>query len=248
MNSKIRTLLASVTVLLAMQVVAWANIQQVQLQFLYVLGGGGNLNPYEMWVKEAGSTETATPALSCDDHVGTVWSGIPAWNAWRFQLSDLVAPNNPPASIPKFHVAQIAGYTIMQEYFAAAILANTIYTRWAANQATWPGSADAVNYSYALWGIFAPDVLGTGSSAAKTLRDTTLASIVDGISVPNVTIYTPFTADSARQEFIGPSIGCTTGDCTVEFHVPEASALGLLSLNLLGLLGVGVIFGRKRSA
>jgi len=179
----------------------------------------------------------------CDDFTTDISVGQ-TWSASQYSLSDVST-----AGLQKFNTTPVNGQTlaptwlvgtttltIRQEYAAAALLAEDLFANL--NSSTAGNSALVGEYSYAIWTIFDPSAISgyngqidlTTQGVIANLRTQAFDDVLRGASA-TISIYTP-TPFSASQEFLVVT-------------TPEASAMGTLIVDLLGLAGVVFVLRRR---
>ena len=177
--------------------------------------GGVYIGPYTATI---GGVPTE---VICDDFTTDISVGM-SWTADAYTLSQ-VTPSGPQ----KFTTPEWQGYTIQNEYDAAALLAEQLMQPSNMNDPALAGY-----YSYAIWTIFDPSAVnGYGAGNALTpaqvsqvdaLRTTALADAGAGQAPSgSVTLYTPNPL-RASQEFLVVT-------------TPEPPAPATLGIDLLAL-------------
>jgi hypothetical protein len=180
----------------------------------YVMGGV-YIGPYTATI---GGVRTE---VICDDFTTDISVGM-SWTANMYTLSQ-VTPSGPQ----KFTTPEWQGYTIQNEYDAAALLAEQLMQPPNMNNPALAGY-----YSYAIWTIFDPSAVdGYGAGNALTpaqvnhvdaLRTSALADAAAGQAPSGaVSLYTPNPL-KASQEFL-------------VVRTPEPPAAATLGVDLLAL-------------
>ena len=222
---------------------AWADqLKIVNAGANYVMGGVYT-SPYGITVNGG-----APVMLICDDFTTEISLGQ-TWSATATSFAQLQAGTN-PAGTPKFGSA-ILTVGDLQNYATAAVLAAQLMAL--PNLA----SEAAGEISYALWGIFDAPLLTSIHNPFGTITPLELSAATDylsaarvlvanvtsgntvnlnqisigGRAIAGMTIYTPNPLN-ASQEFLMVSM-------------PEPSYPAVLAMDLLGILGLIVVFRRR---
>jgi len=179
--------------------------------------GGVYVGPYTAIV---GGVPTE---VICDDFTTDISVGM-SWTADMYTLSQIT-----PSGPQKFTTPEWQGYTIQNEYAAAALLAEQLMQPLNMNNPALAGY-----YSYAIWTIFDPSAVNgyAGNALTSTqvnqvdlLRTSALADASGGQAPSgSVTLYTPNPL-RASQEFLVVS-------------TPEPPAPATLAVDLLALAAV----------
>lgn len=187
--------------------------------------GGVYDSPYDISINGA-----VAMLLSCDDFATEIGVGS-TWSAMTENASAV-------DGAVKFSGGPFYGDNSLQStYSAAAWLATQLVT-----PAVMGNSNSQIDYSLALWELFDPTLSGgpitfTGSlngpdGQVSNLISNAFAAVAGGFSGSNVTVYTPNPLDSG-QEFL---------------QVAPVPLPGTMALLLSGILGVGVLSLRGRTA
>lgn len=208
------------------------NMKLVTTNAKYVMGGVYT-SPYGVSIDGGPTT-----LMICDDFLTNTSVGQ-TWSSQVTTLADLQAGTN-PVGTPKFA-------NDLRDYATAAVLAAQLMGLGNFSNAT------AGELSYAIWGVFDPDLLtnnpasgvghltATQLAAAKTFLASaqavvdaaTVGGVIDLSKIPSMTIYTPDPL-GASQEFLRVSM-------------TEPSFIAMLCVDLVGIVAF-VLFLRRRTA
>jgi hypothetical protein len=188
--------------------------------------GGVYVSPY------TGTIDGVPTNIICDDFTTDISIGQ-SWSAFDNSLSSVTG-----AGPQKFTTPDYAGYTIQQEYTAAAILAVALMSPSIMND-----SSQAGLYSFAIWTLFDPGATaGYGGNALSqtqinsvtSIRTNALAQAAGGAQPgAQVDIYTPNPTGASQEMLV--------------VRTPESPVLASLGVELLTLLAAGYLLRNRAS-
>jgi hypothetical protein len=225
---------------------------------------GFYIDPYTALIGRAGQTVAPINGVStsviCDDFEANISTSTPPWQANQITLGSLLTADSggvgAGSTAVKFDQGSAAAQALA--YVEGAYLATQIFAQAQANNTTAQGE-----YTYAIWELFDPGValnwlannnndqgaaaaqagtyLGQALQFAQSFNGnySTLSSSQSCLNCLSMFIYTPTQAGIQELDAFDPIAPAAVA------ATPEPSAIALLAVYLLSLIGLILIFRRR---
>jgi len=202
------------------------------------------------------SNGTSNIAGVCDDFADEIYIG----EQWTVNVNTFASIGNTSAGSPMWGLLTGTGYTPTQLYLQAAWLVEQM-------NANAGNSAVVSAISYAIWQVFDPPGSSDTSfqwltaydpsalgAAQSWLTQAEMASNYNSVNTSNFEILTATDTNPnnpTSNAGAGSVTSCPSGGCgqpqefIVEIQTPETSAVILFGADMLGLLGLAIVFRRR---